>query len=74
VALFRQRVLRELFERPELRRALEGAYVKLRELFVLLESSDSGKHFDPVARRLEILRATERAQRSLREPAPATRS
>ncbi len=74
MALFRQRVLGELLERPELRRALEGAYVKLRELFALLESSDSGKHFDPVARRLEILRATERAIDTLAEAFPGVSS
>jgi len=67
VVEFRQRTLRELMQRPELRRALEDAYVKLRELFTLLESSDTGKHFDPVARRLEILRATARAIDGLAE-------
>jgi len=67
---FRQRALRELLERRELRRALESSYLRLHELFLLLESSDSGKHFDPVARRLEILRATQRAIDTLADAFP----
>ncbi len=60
VVRFRQGVLTELLGTPALRESFEQSYLCLRELFTLLESSDSGKHFDPVARRLEILRATKR--------------
>jgi DNA mismatch repair protein MutS2 len=67
IVRFRQAVLSELLEKPVLRERFEQSYVHLRELFTLLESSDSGKHFDPVARRLEILRASKRSIDALSE-------
>ncbi len=61
VLAFRQAIVAELLAAPQVKGALERSYLRLREIFQLLESTDSGKHFDPVARRLEILRAILRA-------------
>ncbi len=61
VLTFRQAIVAELLSSPELEAALGRSFLRLREIFQLLESTDSGKHFDPVARRLEILRAVQRA-------------
>jgi DNA mismatch repair protein MutS2 len=74
VVSFRQAVLGELLDSPALRESFEQSYVRLRELFTLLESSDSGKHFDPVARRLEILRASKRCVDTLCEGFEGARS
>ncbi len=59
--VFRQTTLRELSQDLNQRHAFERAYLAIRELFNLLESSDTGKRFDPIGRRLEILRAVERS-------------
>lgn len=58
---FRQAVLKELVERPELRAACEETWSKIRQLIALLEAQDRGKRYDPIARRLEILRAVREA-------------
>ncbi|HEV8247982.1 MAG TPA: DNA mismatch repair protein, partial [Polyangiaceae bacterium] len=74
VSAFRQEILRELFASTDLHSALQRSFVRLREVFSLLESADSGKHFDPVARRLEILRAVLRAIDELCDGFSAARS
>jgi DNA mismatch repair protein MutS2 len=53
---FRQRILAELIEKPELRSAMERAWVQISELVTRLEASDRGKRYDAIARRIDILR------------------
>ncbi len=53
---FRQRILAELVQRPELRTAIERVWVQISELVTRLEASDRGKRYDAIARRIDILR------------------
>jgi DNA mismatch repair protein MutS2 len=61
VTAFRQRVLGELAESPELDLAASSVFRKIRELMLLLEAADRGKRYDAIGRRLEILRAVKDA-------------
>ncbi|MGC4094969.1 MAG: DNA mismatch repair protein [Polyangiaceae bacterium] len=53
---FRQEVLRELGERPELRGAVEKLWLQIGELISRLEVAERGKRYDAIARRIDILR------------------
>lgn len=53
---FRQEVLRELVERPELRSAVEKLWLQIGEVVSRLEVAERGKRYDAIARRIDILR------------------
>jgi DNA mismatch repair protein MutS2 len=53
---FRQDILRELWQRPELRSAVERTWLSISELITRLEASDRGKRYDAIGRRIDILR------------------
>ncbi len=53
---FRQEILRELDRSPELRAALERAWLQIAEVVGRLEAQERGKRYDPIARRIDILR------------------
>jgi DNA mismatch repair protein MutS2 len=56
--MFRQAIVRELSEHPELRTAATRAYLKIAEWRAMLEASAVGQRLDPLRRRIEILYAT----------------
>ncbi|HEX3594894.1 MAG TPA: DNA mismatch repair protein [Polyangiaceae bacterium] len=56
--VFRQKIARELAERPELRAAATRAYVRIAEWRATLEASAVGQRLDPLRRRIEILYGT----------------
>lgn len=56
VSEFRQQILRELSERPQLSLELGRLAVKIRHLVQQLEAPDRGKRYDAIGRRIEILR------------------
>jgi DNA mismatch repair protein MutS2 len=56
VVRFRQEILRELLQRPELRSAVERTWLQIGELTTRLEASDRGKRYDAIGRRIDILR------------------
>ena len=63
--LLRQEVFRELKEKPELIAACQTAWKKIDSLRVQFESSEMSKRFDPIQRRLEILRHFDQLLREL---------
>lgn len=56
VVRFRQQILAELLQRPELKSALERTWLQIGELITRLEASDRGKRYDAIGRRIDILR------------------
>ncbi|HWA75964.1 MAG TPA: DNA mismatch repair protein [Polyangiaceae bacterium] len=56
VVRYRQDILRELWQRPELRSAVERTWLSISELITRLEASDRGKRYDAIGRRIDILR------------------
>lgn len=56
--LFRQSIVRELAENPNIRGAATRAYVRIAEWRAMLEASAVGQRMDPLRRRIEILYAT----------------
>ncbi|HET9959260.1 MAG TPA: DNA mismatch repair protein [Polyangiaceae bacterium] len=59
--VFRQGVLRELEQRPELRTAMERSWLQIQELISRLEAGERGKRYDVIARRVDILRDVKHA-------------
>ena len=55
---FRQAIVRELAEHPELRTAATRAYLRIAEWRAMLEASAVGQRLDTLRRRIEILYAT----------------
>ncbi len=56
VVQFRQEILRELLERPELKAQVEKLWLHIGELTSRLEVAERGKRYDAIARRIDILR------------------
>lgn len=61
----RQGIFAELQARPELLAAARDAWKSIDGLRVALESSEMSKRFDPIARRIEILRQLDQVTRQL---------
>lgn len=70
----RQGIFAELQARPELLAAARDAWRSIDGLRVALESSEMSKRFDPIARRIEILRQLDQATRQLAESFADARS
>jgi DNA mismatch repair protein MutS2 len=61
----RQRIFAEIASSPKLLLACQNAWKKIDELRGRLESSETSKRFDPIQRRIEILRDFDQILRSL---------
>jgi DNA mismatch repair protein MutS2 len=53
---FRQTILREFDEKPELRALMERSWLQIEELRARLEAPERGKRHDAISRRIDILR------------------
>lgn len=58
ITQYRQRILEELANRPELRRHCERTWLAIDELKRLLTSAELSKRMDTIHRQMDILRAT----------------
>jgi DNA mismatch repair protein MutS2 len=64
---FRQGIVRELADRPNLRAAAIRSYLRIAEWRAMLEASAVGQRLDPLRRRIEILYATKAVFEDLSE-------